>query len=125
MERHGYPWLQEFTSLLVKCLRFSEASNATGERRPTGNDPRRAQKRALWAVRSEPLLDHADVAGLTLSACPTSALILEVHRRCGKRFFRGAIERPIVQHTGLILLVTVGVEGKRPGVFIPKVTQPT
>src|SRR5262249_55848445 len=26
MERHCHPWLQEFTSLLVKCLRFSEAS---------------------------------------------------------------------------------------------------
>src|SRR5262249_8165237 len=26
VERHCHPWLQEFTSLLVKCLRFSEAS---------------------------------------------------------------------------------------------------
>jgi hypothetical protein len=28
VERHCHPWLQEFTSSLVKYLRFSEASNA-------------------------------------------------------------------------------------------------
>ena len=34
VERHCHPWLQEFTSLLGKCLRFSEASNARGELLP-------------------------------------------------------------------------------------------
>ena len=28
VERHCHPWLQECTSLLGKCLRFSEASNS-------------------------------------------------------------------------------------------------
>jgi hypothetical protein len=92
---------------------------------PQETTPGATQKRPLGAVRSEPLLDHADVARLPVSVGPTSALILEVHSRRGKCFFRGAIERTIVKHTWLIFLVTVGIEGKRPDLFVPKVTEPT
>jgi len=82
------------------------------------------KKRVGWAVCSNGWLDYAKVAGLPCRRDPIATLILEVHCRRFKRFFRSAVERPIVKHTWLIFLVTVGVEGKRPGGFVPKVTQP-
>jgi hypothetical protein len=39
VERHCHPCLQECTSLLIRCPRFSEASNAPAELRPTGENP--------------------------------------------------------------------------------------
>jgi hypothetical protein len=41
VERHCHPWLQEFTSLLGKCPRFSEASNAGHEPLPKAEAKRK------------------------------------------------------------------------------------
>ena len=54
VERHCHPWLQEFTSLLVQCLRFSEASNARGQARQTAG-----AERTLFAVACTPLFGQA------------------------------------------------------------------
>src|SRR5262245_49304197 len=60
----------------IDCHAVSLASNARGERQPTGTEPGTAKKPALWAVRSSALFGQSWAVGGCMCTGPRSFLTL-------------------------------------------------